>query len=194
MLDQVIEFIVESDKLKSVERRSSPVGMDRMENSAEHSWSVALAAASLIPEVAPDLDQLRVIKMLLVHDIVEIDAGDTYCYGDQSGKAEREEKAADRLFAILPANTAREFRQLWDEFEEGRTGEAKFARCVDRILPLIQNYRNGGKSWEKHGIVFEQVYQRNLEITKPYPSLWEYVEKIILAARDEGILPDSRTG
>lgn len=193
MMEQVIEFIVETDKLKSVERRSSPVGRDRPENSAEHSWSVALAAASLIPEVAPDLDQLRVIKMLLIHDIVEIDAGDTYCYGDQSGKAEREIRAADRLFAMLPESTGREFRQLWDEFEAGVTGEARFARCIDRLLPLIQNYRNGGKSWKKHGIVFDQVYQRNRETASSFPALWKYVESIILAARDQGILPNSGT-
>ncbi len=192
MLDEAFAFLIETEKLKAVDRRSSPVGLERPENSAEHSWSVALAAATLIPQTAPHLDQLRVIKMLLVHDIVEIDAGDTYCYGDQTGKAEREQKAADRLFALLPESTGREFRALWDEFEEAETEEAAFAHGIDRILPLMQNYLNGGKTWERHGIVFEQVYQHNRGIAGTHPELWRHVESIILSARAEGILPDSR--
>ena len=149
MLADAISFIIESEKLKKILRRSNPVGLSRHENSAEHSWSVALAASVLMPEVAPHLDQLRVIKMLLIHDLVEIDAGDTFCYGDQTGKDEREQAAAKRIFAILPDKTEKEFHQLWREFEDKKSEESRLANAIDRLLPLLQNSENGGGSWTK---------------------------------------------
>ncbi|YCM46509.1 HD domain-containing protein [Verrucomicrobiaceae bacterium 227] len=189
MLSDAISFIIESEKLKSILRRSNPVGLSRAENSAEHSWSVALAASVLIPEVAPHLDQLRVIKMLLIHDLVEIDAGDTFCYGDQTGKDEREQAAARRLFALLPDESEKEFHQLWQEFEDKDSEESLFANAIDRLLPLLQNSQNDGGSWAKHKVTFEQVYERNQEIAKASPELWDYTKKLIFAARDRGILP-----
>ncbi|MGC6465403.1 MAG: HD domain-containing protein [Akkermansiaceae bacterium] len=192
MLAEAIAFIVESEKLKSINRRSNPVGMARYENSAEHSWSVALAASVLVPAVAPHLDQLRVIKMLLIHDIVEIDAGDTFCYSDQTGKAEREQEAAERLFGLLPAETAQLFHDLWREFEDKETEESKFANAIDRLLPLIQNSKNGGGSWAEFNVVYDQVYQRNLEIKNASPELWDYTKKLIHSAHEAGILPKDR--
>ena len=190
MLNEAINFIVESERLKSVTRQTKPIGMSRVENSAEHSWTVALAAFVLIPAVAPNLDQLRVIKMLLIHDLVEIDAGDTFCYADQEGKSEREDKAAIRLFGLLSENTQEEFYSLWREFEEASTEEAKLANAIDRILPLIQNYNDGGGSWIKHDISFDQVYQRNQRIDEGSEDLWKYAEKLIFAARSEGMFPE----
>lgn len=189
MLEEAIEFIIESEKLKSIIRRSNPVGMSRNENSAEHSWSVALAASVLIPAVAPGLDQLRVIKMLLIHDVVEIDAGDTFCYGDQTGKEEREQEAANRIFGLLSTETGKEFHELWREFEDKETGESKLANSIDRLLPLIQNTRNGGGGWAENKVTFDQVYNRNKEIKDSSPELWAYTEHLINSAHEMGILP-----
>ena len=191
MLADAISFIIESEKLKAILRRSNPVGLAREENSAEHSWSVALAASVILPEIAPHLDQLRVIKMLLIHDLVEIDAGDTFCYGDQTGKDEREQAAANRLFAILPEKTGEEFHRIWREFEDKDSEESRFANALDRLLPLLQNSQNKGGSWKKYGVTFDQVYQRNREIADASPELWDYTEKLLLHARARGILPAS---
>ncbi len=133
-------FLIESEKLKEVLRRSSPVGMSRRENSAEHSWTLALMAMTLAEHANAAVDLGRVLRMLLLHDLVEIDAGDTFCY-DAAGnatKAERECRAAERIFGLLPEDQAREFRELWEEFEEGTSAEAAFANAVDRLMPLIQ--------------------------------------------------------
>jgi putative hydrolase of HD superfamily len=189
MLAQAIQFIIESEKLKSIERQTSPVGLLRRENSAEHSWTLALAATVLIPAVAPDLDQLRILQMLIIHDLVEIDAGDTFCYGDQTGKVEREQESAKRLFGILSAGTGKEFHQLWREFEDNKTPEACFANSLDRLMPLIQNYHNKGGSWTRHGVTYEQVYDRNRQIQNGPPELWNYTEALIEAAVNEGLLP-----
>jgi len=193
MLSETINFIVESERLKSVIRQTKPIGISRVENSAEHSWTVALAASVLIPVVAAHCDQLRVTKMLLIHDLVEIDAGDTFCYAEQDGKSERENKAAIRLFSLLPDNTSKEFYSLWKEFEEVKTEEAKLANAIDRILPLIQNYNNGGENWIENDISYDQVYQRNKQIDKWSSDLWEYAEKLIIAARSEGMFPEHQS-
>lgn len=189
MLAQAIQFIIESEKLKSVERQTSPLGLSRRENSAEHSWTLTLAATVLIPAVAPDLDQLRILQMLIIHDIVEVDAGDTFCYGDQTGKAEREQESAERLFGLLSEKTAKEFHQLWREFEDNETPEACFANSLDRLMPLIQNYHSQGGSWIRHGVTYEQVYDRNRQIQNGPPELWKYTEALIEAAANEGLLP-----
>ena len=129
--------------------------------------------------------------MLLIHDLVEIDAGDTFCYGDQTGKDEREQAAAERLFAILPVKTGEDFHQLWREFEDMDSEESRLANAIDRLLPLLQNSQNDGGSWAEHQVTFEQVYERNREIAKASPELWDYTEKLILNARARGILPSS---
>jgi putative hydrolase of HD superfamily len=163
--------------------------MERRENSAEHSWSLAVLAMTLLPEVEPALDALRVLKMLLVHDIVEIDAGDTFVYGPQEGKAEREQQAAVRLFGLLPEAVGAEFAALWREFEDGKTREAAFAGALDRLMPLIQNFHNEGQSWREHGIRYEQVHARNQSIRQGSAALWEYAEKLMNEACARGFLP-----
>ncbi|MCW1915217.1 HD domain-containing protein [Luteolibacter sp. GHJ8] len=183
-----LSFIIECEKLKAVERRSRPIGMPRRENSAEHSWTLALMAMTLGPEINPAMDMLRVIKMLLLHDIVEIDAGDTFCYADQSGKAEREQAAADRIFGLLPAERAAEFMELWHEFEEAATPEAKFANALDRVMPLIQNHANGGGTWSEHGITTEQVLGRAGVIEGVSAELWQHVKSLVAAAQLAGWL------
>ena len=192
MLPDLISFIVECEKLKAVERRSSPVGMARRENSAEHSWSAVIAASVLIPGLAPDLDLLRVLKMLAIHDIVEIDAGDTFCYGDQTGKAEREEAAATRIFGILPTKLREEFHAIWHEFEAAETAEAKFANAIDRLLPLLQNSHNNGSSWRENKVTYEQVYERNARINDGNSELWKYTMDLIESAHQKGLLPKAK--
>lgn len=189
MIADIIPFILECEKLKSVQRRTMVVGTDRRENSAEHSWSLTLLAIGLFPQMEVPLDQLRVLKMLLIHDIVEIDAGDTFCYTVRADKAECEQLAADRLFALLPAELSQEFMALWHEFEAGETPEAAFANALDRMLPLIQNLNNNGQSWREHGITYEQVVERNGVIHRSSPAFWEQVEAMLLDAAEKGILP-----
>jgi putative hydrolase of HD superfamily len=185
----IIAFILECEKLKTVERRTYPTGLTRRENSAEHSWSLALLAMTLIPSVDATLDSLRVLKMLILHDIVEIDAGDTFCYADQGDKAEREQRAAERIFGMLPAPLAGEFTTLWQEFEEGSTKEAAFANAMDRAMPLLQNFSNRGQSWREHGVSYEQVIARNGGIEKVSPELWEHLLAKLDLAAERGWLP-----
>jgi putative hydrolase of HD superfamily len=183
-----IRFILECEKLKAVERRSCPVGLDRRENSAEHSWSLALMAMTLIPAVDPSLDTLRVIKMLILHDVVEIDAGDTFCYGDQGAKVELEQAAATRIFGMLDGSPKIEFMELWREFEACETAEAKFANAMDRLMPLLQNHANGGGAWIEHGITLDQVVLRNRVIREVSPELWTIVGSLLDEAVRRGWL------
>ena len=188
MIPASLRFILESDKLKDVERRTRPVGLARKENSAEHSWSLALMAMTLIPVVNPALDTLRVLKMLILHDLVEIDAGDTFCYGEQGDKKERELAAAERLFGLLPGATGASFLSLWQEFEDAVTPEAIFANAMDRLLPLLQNHANGGGSWTEYGVSLEQVLARNRGIEATSPELWCMVESLAAEAAAQGWL------
>ena len=189
--EQQIAFILELDKLKNVYRRSLVLHEDRAENDAEHSFHLAIMAALLAEHANEPVDVLHVMKMVLVHDVVEIDAGDTYCY-DLKGyedKAEREQKAADRLFALLPEEQEREFRGLWEEFEEKATPEAKFANALDRIQPMLLNYKKGGISWMKHGISEQQVTNRNIPtVSAGSDTIGEFAAEIIKAAKDAGYL------
>jgi len=190
-LRKQIEFIVEIDKLKQVLRQNVITGGSRNENDAEHSWHMAVMAI-LLSEYAGEknLDLLRVMKMILIHDIVEIDAGDTFCY-DEKGyedKSEREEKAAERLFNILPEDQARELYVLWKEFEELKTPEARFAACLDRFQPLLLNYNTNGHTWQKPGVTSEKVYKRNGILEDNAPQLWELAKEIIEDSINKGIL------
>ncbi len=193
-LNQQIEFIMEIDKLKKVYRRSFITGGERLENDAEHSWHLALMSILLseyaLVEEGEDLDLLHVLKMVLIHDLVEIDAGDTYCYDQEAArdKAQREEKAAERLFNLLPPDQAREFRLLWDEFEERRTPEALFAAALDRLQPLLLNYHTGGRSWKEHGVTLEQVLERNSLTEEGAPQLWAYAREMLGRAVEKGYL------
>lgn len=187
-LRQQIEFLVEMDKLKGVFRRTLLIDQSRWENSAEHSWHFALFAMVLSEYAHERVDLFKVMKMILVHDLVEIDAGDTYCYDVEANrlKAVREKTAADRIFSLLPGDQAVEFRALWEEFEECRTVESKFAAALDRLQPLLNNYRTGGVSWREHGVGQEQVYTRNSPIKEGAPFLWEYAAEMIRDAVTKG--------
>lgn len=191
-LDQQIGFILELDTLKSVLRRSYLLNNTRRENSAEHSWHLSAMALVLAEHANADIDQLRVLKMLLVHDIVEIDSGDTYIY-DTAGndtKAVREQEAAQRIFGLLPDDQKLELTRLWQEFEARETPEAKFAAALDRLMPLLHNYHTEGRSWREHGITKQQVLNLNRHIADGSQSLWEYAESLIGDAAAKGYLVD----
>ncbi len=187
-LSRQIEFLVEIDKLKSIVRQTLFVDGSRQEDSAEHSWHFALMAMVLAEHSEQQVDLFRVIKMILVHDLVEIDAGDTYCYDEKGNKdkPEREKMAADRIFNLLPQDQAFEFRLLWEEFEARQSPDAVFAAALDRLQPLLNNFRSGGVMWRKHGIRKEQVYRRNCHIKDGAPILWDYAEKMIKDAIGKG--------
>ena len=187
-LSQQIEFLVEIDRLKSIVRQTLLVDGSRHENSAEHSWHLAVLAMVLAEHATAPVDLSRVLKMILVHDIVEIDAGDTYCYDEKGNrdKAEREQRAADRIFSLLPRDQAVEFRSLWEEFESRQTADAIFAAALDRLQPLLNNFRAGGVMWLKHGIRKEQVYSRNSPMEQGSAVLWDYAETMIKDAISKG--------
>ena len=190
-LMQQLAFVLELEHLKNIYRQTLVLHEDRQENDAEHSFHLALMAAVLAEHAAEPVDVLHVMKMVLIHDAVEVDAGDTYAY-DTAGNAtkrERELKAADRIFALLPGDQAAEYRALWDEFEARETPEAKFANTLDRIQPLLLNYKKGGISWKRRGIHAEQVQRRNQGVTgEGSPALGALCDEIIEAARAEGML------
>jgi putative hydrolase of HD superfamily len=185
-----IEFVVEIDRLKAVERRTTLVDRSRQENSAEHSWHIALMAVLLAEHARDDVDLLRVVKMLLVHDLVEIDAGDTFCYDPAANedKDERERRAAERLFALPPADQGAELLALWEEFEARETPEARFAAALDRLQPMLQNLHSEGASWRRHGIRKHQVLDRNRPIDDGSPTLWDYISRRLEEAAERGIL------
>lgn len=188
--DQQIQFILEIDKLKSVIRQSYLLDGTRQENSAEHSWHVALMGLLLAEYAEQPVDLLRTMKMLLIHDIIEIDAGDTYCY-DESGvmnQFSRESAAAERLFGLLPEDQMEEFRELWAEFEERSTAEAKFAATIDRLMPLLHNFHTEGRSWREHGIRVNQVSSRNEVMKEGARPLWEFAMSLIDDAVDREYL------
>lgn len=190
-LEQQIAFIIEIDKLKHVYRRTFLMDGSRAENDAEHSWHLAMMAMLLSEHAQEEqLDILHIMKMVLIHDIVEIDAGDTYLYDEQAAhdKSEREQRAADRLFTMLPDEQAQEFRALWDEFETKETPEAKFATSLDRMQPLLHNYHTQGKSWQQHGVTSDRVLQRCSEIGIGSTALWEYAQRLIHEAVKKGYL------
>jgi putative hydrolase of HD superfamily len=185
-----IEFLVEMDKMKNIYRQTRVLHEDRAENDAEHAWHLAMLAIVLSEYANEPVDLKTVLKTVLIHDIVEIDAGDTYAY-DAAGnatKAEREQKAADRLFGMLPEDQGREMRQLWDAFEAGSTPEARFANSLDRIQPLMLNYCKHGESWKTHGTRREQVENRNRSVREGSEVLSDFVYELIRRASEEGLL------
>ncbi|WP_025562921.1 HD domain-containing protein [Psychromonas sp. SP041] len=178
-LEQQLAFIIEIDKLKAVYRQTTvKEDKDRYENSAEHSWHITLTAQLLQDYAEQPIDISRVVKMLLIHDIIEIDAGDLFAFAasqDHEQQALKEEKAAQRLFGLLPAAQHEHYKTLWFEFEEAKTNDAQFAKAMDRILPLVQNMNNQGGSWAKHKISQSQVLERNKYLEYMAPKLWQYV-------------------
>lgn len=180
-LKQQIEFILEVDKIKSIFRQSYIADCSRKENDSEHSWHLALMAILLAEYSNEEIDVKKVIKMVIIHDIVEIDAGDTYAYDDAGNqtKIQREIEAAERIFNILPKDQAEMFRALWDEFEARITPEAKFASALDRMQPLLLNDITGGKAWREHGVNNAQVMKRNIVTKEGSEVLWEYCKELI---------------
>ncbi|MCD8118459.1 MAG: HD domain-containing protein [Lachnospiraceae bacterium] len=189
-LKQQLEFILEMDKSKEVTRQTYLADGSRKENDAEHSWHLALMCMLLSEYANEKIDVLRTMEMVLIHDVIEIDAGDTYAY-DPAGnvtKAEREQKAADRIFALLPEDQKQHMRGLWDEFERADTPEARFANTLDKVQPLLLNDATGGRSWEEHGVKAEQVYRRNEKTGDGSRVLWEYAKELIAKNEREGKL------
>lgn len=189
-LKRQIDFIVEVDKLKSIFRQSLIANTTRFENDAEHSWHLALMAFLLAEHTDEKVDLLKVMKMVLMHDIVEIDAGDTYCYDEKArqDKREREEKCAERIFSMLPEEQAREMFALWEEFELMETPEARYAAVLDRLQPLLLNYTAQGISWKNHGISVEQVLERNQIVQGSSEKLWRFVKDLLDDAVARGYL------
>lgn len=188
-IEKILEFIVEAEKLKSVLRKTRPVGLDRYENSAEHSWHVCLAALMLQDHANEPIDINRVLKMLLIHDLGEIDAGDTIVYASESSAVkEREEAGVTRLLAMLPEGQADQYKSLWDEFENGKTADAVYARAIDRIPPLLHNLYGGGHSWQEHGIPLEKILAVNSRIGQGSDSLWDVMKDKIESAVNNGLL------
>jgi len=180
-LARQVDFLAEVDRLKSVVRRTSLCDGSRLENSAEHSWHLALAALVLAEHAEPGVDVPRAVRMLLVHDLVEIDAGDTFAYdvAANEGRAERERVAAARIFGLLPDEQGAALRALWEEFEAGETADARFAAAVDRLQPLLANDRSGGGSWRTHVVARDQVLRRMAPIEGALPAMWPTVLDIV---------------
>jgi len=190
-LDQQMAFVGEVGQLKSVLRQTVLADIGRPENSAEHSWHLAVMALALAEHAPPGTDLSKVIGMVLVHDLVEIDAGDLFLYADQSEQERQliaERAAADRIFAILPAEQATAMRQLWDEFMERTTAEARFARALDRLQPFLENFSVGGGTWKRHGITADQVLAKVKLIEDGSPTLGRYAEDLVGRAVEMGLL------
>ncbi|MGB8354292.1 MAG: HD domain-containing protein [Chthoniobacteraceae bacterium] len=188
-LEQQLRFLAEIDKLKNVLRRGLVTDTLRPENSAEHSWHLAMLVLTLGGHAtAPQPDLLHVLKLVLIHDLVEIDAGDTFYYDVEgnASKAAREQQAADRIFPLLPDDQARELRALWNEFEAGLTGEAKLAQALDRLQAVLQNLNTGCATWRKLGVTKAQILERNQKIGIILPGIWKEVRRKIDQAEEQG--------
>lgn len=180
-LQKQMDFIREADKVKEIFRQTYLADGSRKENDAEHSWHMALMAVLLKEYANEEINLEKVIPMILIHDLVEIDAGDTYAYDEKgaSTKRERETKAADRIFGMLPEDQAKWFRDLWEEFEAYETADAKYARMLDNSQPLILNDASDGRSWTEHGVRKSQIYKRNEHTAEGSSKVWEYMEQLI---------------
>jgi putative hydrolase of HD superfamily len=195
-LEDQVRFVVEADKLKEVLRQTVTTRDRRRENSAEHSWHLCLLVIVLAEHAnSPGLNVLRVLKMVILHDLVEIDAGDTFIYdaAGQAGRHERECKAADRIFGLLPPDQAGDFRATWEEFEARSTPEARFAAAVDRLQPVLLNLNTEGAAWRRHGITEDRVLDRNAHIADGSAALWEFASKAIREAVAAGNLAPGPT-
>jgi putative hydrolase of HD superfamily len=189
-LERQISFLLEADKLKTIFRRNHIADGSRTENDAEHSWYFAVAALLLSELAAEGIDLLKVLKMALIHDLVEIDAGDTFIYDEaaKKGQLEREQQAATRLFGLLPDDQAQALLALWREFEASQTPESRYARSIDRLTAVLLNYASEGKSWKRHGLSKEQILTVNQRIAAGSPALWDYVRGLIEDAAKRGYL------
>lgn len=189
-LEQQIHFIIEVDKIKNIVRQNYLADGNRKENDAEHSWHLALMCAVLSEYANEKIDVLKTMIMVLIHDLVEIDAGDTYAYDSalHASKRERELAAAERIFKLLPEDQGKQMRALWDEFEEGATPEAKFAATLDRLEPFLLNAASDGKSWKEHGVSFSQVMKRNEVTPEGSETLWKMQYELMKQQVEKGNL------
>ena len=192
-INKHLDFIIELDKLKGVYRQALvKLDKNRFENSAEHSWHISLTAQILQEYAVEEINISRVMTMLLIHDIVEIDAGDMFAFSNDSDHALQEEKeiaAATRIFGLLPQEQYQNYQQLWFEFEQAESVDARFAKAMDRILPLIQNMRNNGGSWARHKVTKSQVIKRNIYLKGLAPQLWLYVlDQIDIAVKENWLI------
>lgn len=189
-LQQQIDFIKEIDKVKYIQRKTKLFNSDRNENDAEHSWHLAMMAIILAEHSNEPIDILKVVKMVLIHDIVEIDAGDTFIYDTQKNHTNTDEErlAAKRIFGLLPQKQAEGLIEIWEEFEAGLTHEAKFARAMDRLEPLLQNTSNNGGTWNEFDIKYSKVYDKKKIIDEGSKTIWDFAEKLIDESVEKGIL------
>ena len=180
-MKQQIAFLMEIDKVKNIFRQTYLADGKRKENDAEHSWHLAIAAFLLKEYATEEVDVFKVIIMVLIHDLVEIDAGDTYAYDTAGAKTKRarELAAADRIFGMLPEDQGGYFRELWDEFEAYESADAKYAHLLDNFQPLLLNHESNGKSWSEHQVKKSQIYKRNERIAETSPEVWERMEQIV---------------
>lgn len=188
-VQQTVDFILELEKLKGVTRKVRPLGLERYENSAEHSWQIAMFASALLPFAEGEVDIHRVIGMLLVHDIGEIDTGDTMVFVEWGWEERKKAELAAirRIFGLLPGDSGNAFVDLWREFEDGFTADSRFAHSVDRAMPVLLNLSNNGQSWRENGISYDRVVRRiGPEINAGCPALWEYIEGRLQKARSDG--------
>ena len=189
-LSKQIEFIKEIDKIKYIQRKTKLFKSNRPENDAEHSWHLAMMTLVLAEHSDTPIDVLKVLKMVLIHDIVEIDAGDTFIYDSTKNHTNTDEEltAAKRIFGLLPAKQAEEFIAIWQEFENGQTNEAKFAKSMDRFEPLLQNSSNNGGTWREFDVDYTKVYEKKKAIKEGSATLWNYAENLINESVEKGIL------
>ncbi len=190
-LEKQLALLIELDKLKSVLRRTRVKSAEgRLENSGEHSWHVALMAVLMEEHANAPVDICRVMKMLLIHDVVEIDAGDTFVYDTAASKeqAEKEIKAAERLFGMLPTDQGQELLALWQEFEAAQSDDAKYAKALDRLIPMLLNYHNNGQSWKENSVTREQALTINKRIEFCSVTLWDKAKELIEEATEKGWL------
>jgi putative hydrolase of HD superfamily len=185
-----VAFIKEIDKLKYIQRKTKLFNSNRHENDAEHSWHLAMMTLVLAEHADNPIDVFKVLKMVLIHDIVEIDAGDTFIYDATKNHTNTDEElmAAKRIFGLLPAQQAEEFIEIWNEFEEGITDEAKFAKSMDRFEPLLQNTSNNGGTWLEFNVPYQKVYDKKKAIKNGSSSIWNYAENLINESVEKGIL------
>ena len=185
-----IDFIKKIDKLKYIQRKTKLFNSDRHENDAEHSWHLAMMTLVLAEHANNAIDVLKVLKMVLIHDIVEIDAGDTFMYDPVNNhtNTEQERLAAKRIFGLLPPVQAEEFIAIWEEFEEGNTEEAKFARSMDRLEPLLQNSSNNGGTWAEFNVDYQKVHSKKMIIQNGSSTIWAYAEQLLKENVEKGIL------
>lgn len=187
---QQIDFIKEIDKIKYIQRKTKLFHSNRNENDAEHSWHLAMMTLVLAEHSNEPIDVLKVLKMVLVHDIVEIDAGDTFIYDTQKDhtNTEEERKAANRIFGLLPKEQANEFIDIWEEFETGETAEAKFARTMDRLEPLLQNVSNEGGTWREYGVHYDKVFEKKKSMEEGSAVIWNYTKNLLEESVRKGFL------